>query len=75
MRPNDIVFGDENGVVFFSEEEADAIITRAEQIKCHEEKALEKIKNGHTLNDVLNFSEHYKNVSSGITDSQLAWRD
>lgn len=74
VRPNDIVFGDENGVIVFSEEEADAIITKAEQIQCHEEKALEKIKNGHTLNDVLNFSQHYENISSGKADSQLSWR-
>ncbi len=73
VQPNDIVFGDENGVVILSSKEAALIIDQAEQIKGKEKKALEKIKNGRSFNDVLNFNQHYENIA-GSKESELFWK-
>jgi 4-hydroxy-4-methyl-2-oxoglutarate aldolase len=75
IQPNDLIFGDENGILLFTEQEAETLITQAEMIKQKEEVALKKIREGQNINEILNFSEHYKNVASGILDSQLAWRN
>lgn len=75
IHPNDVVFGDENGVILFSENEAESLIIQAEMIKQKEEIALKKIRDGKNLNDILNFSEHYKNISDGIYQSKLSWKD
>lgn len=75
IQPNDLVFGDENGIILFTEEEAESLITQAEMIRQKEDIALKKMREGKSLNDILNFSEHYKNVSDGVTQSKLAWKD
>lgn len=49
IHPNDIVFGDDNGVVIIPQEYAEKVIDRAENIKSTEEKILDAVKKGDGL--------------------------
>ncbi len=63
--PGDIVFGDDDGIVVVSEKEVTEILEAAESIQQKEEKVFRKMKEGVSLLDMLNFSEHYEKISKG----------
>lgn len=73
VMPNDIIFSDENGILVLDPEKITDILTAAEKIKNNEEKAISAVKSGRTLNDILNFSTHYNNLTAGKNGSELAW--
>lgn len=62
VSPGDIIFGDDDGIVVMSEEEAREILDTAENIQRIEEKVLRRIEKGESLMDMLNFSEHYEKI-------------
>ncbi len=65
ILPGDIVFGDDDGIVVMSEKEVTEILDTAEGIQQKEEKVSRKMKEGVSLLDMLNFSEHYEKTSKG----------
>ncbi|OGT57316.1 MAG: hypothetical protein A3F14_05515 [Gammaproteobacteria bacterium RIFCSPHIGHO2_12_FULL_43_28] len=71
VLPDEVIFGDDDGVVVLSVQEATDAIPLAESIKHNEEVAVEKLKNGLTLVDIYNFTEHYQNIESGNMDSKF----
>jgi regulator of RNase E activity RraA len=70
--PGDIIFGDDDGIVVLSEKEVTEILDTAEGIQQKEEKMFKKMKQGVSLLDMLNFSEHYEKISKG-EESKLAF--
>jgi len=60
--PGDIIFGDDDGVVVMSEEEAVEILDKAENIQRIEEKVFAKMEQGKSLINMLNFFDHYEKV-------------
>ena len=65
VLPGDIVFGDDDGIVVMSEEEVAEILDAAEGIQQKEEKVFRKMKEGVSLLEMLNFSEHYEKIRKG----------
>jgi len=65
ILPGDIIFGDDDGIVVMNEEEVTEILDTAEGIQQREEKVFKKMKEGASLLDMLNFSEHYEKISKG----------
>lgn len=51
VKPNDIVFGDSNGVIIIPHEVAREVLQRAKNIKQTEEKIIQAIKDGAKLED------------------------
>lgn len=51
IKPNDIIFCDENGVIVIPYEYTEDIITRADNIKLTEEKIVLAVKNGMSLKE------------------------
>jgi RraA family protein len=72
--PGDIVFGDNDGVVVFSESDAESLITAAEKIQLMEAEVLALIESGTPLTSLLNFDEHVKAVTKSTTGSRLVFR-
>jgi 4-hydroxy-4-methyl-2-oxoglutarate aldolase len=72
ISPNDIIFGDENGIIALTESELMNTFPLALEISMKEEKALKKIDDGTKLADLFNFDEHYNNVLNG-KESQFSW--
>lgn len=70
VNPGDILFGDDDGIVVGSLEEFAEIISTAEEIQCHESRALDRMAKGESLLDMLNFDEHYNAIRSK-QDSKL----
>ncbi len=70
VSPEDIIFGDDDGIVVMSVEETLEILDIAASIQKGEEKVLRKIKENKSLLDVLNFSEHYAKIAKK-QDSKL----
>lgn len=70
VRPGDIVYGDHDGVVVASDDELVELIPVAEEIQRKEQQVLEKMGEGRSLLEMLNFDEHFEKVLSE-QDSQL----
>jgi 4-hydroxy-4-methyl-2-oxoglutarate aldolase len=58
VQPGEIVFGDDDGVVILSEEEAARLLPRAIEIQHMEGRILEQMEHGRSLFDMLNYEEH-----------------
>lgn len=71
ILPGDIIYGDSDGVIAMSEQEASALIGAAEAIKETEQKAIQAISKGRSLIDLTNFHEHLTARRSGDGDSRL----
>lgn len=56
--PNDIVFADADGVMFVSADEVEAVIAAARDIHATERRQAERIQNGETLRDQIQFAEY-----------------
>lgn len=73
VRPGDIVFGDQDGVVVAHPEHIAELIPIGEHILAKETKALAGMAAGDSLLDMLNFDEHADNVRAG-KDSALQFK-
>jgi 4-hydroxy-4-methyl-2-oxoglutarate aldolase len=73
IRKGDWLIGDREGIVVINDDELDDLITRAEAIQSTEEAVLQRIENGESLFDMLNFNEHVEAVRRG-KPSQLRFR-
>lgn len=63
VSPGDILFGDDDGIIVMSGEESTEILEIAEGIQQKEEKVAMRLKDGESLINMLNFSEHYEKIS------------
>lgn len=64
VAPGDILFGDDDGIIVATPSELAQIIPIAEDIQAKETLILERMRQGMSLLDMLNFSEHYVQVTS-----------
>ncbi|MEM1154777.1 MAG: RraA family protein [Pseudomonadota bacterium] len=65
ISPGDILFGDDDGIVVGSTEELVKLLPAAEAIEETEARVLEKLKQGESLIDLLNFEDHWNDISLG----------
>ena len=65
VDPGDILFGDDDGVVVGTLDEFAEIIPGAEKIHSYESQALDRMRKGESLLDMLNFDDHYEAIQSG----------
>jgi regulator of RNase E activity RraA len=65
VNPGDIIFGDDDGIVVASMVELLGLLPTAEEIQAKEELILREMEAGRSLFTMLNFEEHWRNVSSG----------
>ena len=69
VQPGEIVFGDDDGVVILSEEEALRLLPRAIEIQQIEGRVLEQMERGRSLFDMLNYEEHWAAIEQRKTSS------
>ncbi|KTD22002.1 DlpA protein [Legionella lansingensis] len=72
VYPEDIIFGDDSGLIAMSADEMDKILPIATEIKAREIKALDKLQQGMTLSDIFNLREHTENLRQE-KPSALRW--
>ena len=65
VNPGDIVFGDDDGILVAADEQFAQLIPLAEQIKASEKRLIEKMAEGFSLLDMLNFEEHCSALEAG----------
>ena len=75
VRPGEIVFGDLDGVIVLSEQQARTLLPLAQQIKATEQRVIEAMSNGTSLIDLTNFETHAAALRAGDEDSRLAFRN
>ena len=63
VSPGDIIFGDDDGIIVISGKESIEILEIAESIQQTEEKVAMRLKDGESLIDLMNFSEHYEKIN------------
>ena len=73
INPEDILFGDDDGIVVGSASEFTEIIPIAEEIQAKEERILKRLEAGENLLDLLNFDEHFQNIKDG-KESKLGFK-
>jgi RraA family protein len=64
VRPGEIVFGDQDGIIVLSEEELSTLLPKAREIQQKEEQVLEQMAEGKSLLDMVNFDEHFENIAA-----------
>jgi RraA family protein len=69
VEPEEVVFGDEDGVIVASVSELIELIPAAIQIQKTEEVIVRKIREGECLIDMLNFKEHVQSLERGAQSS------
>jgi RraA family protein len=65
IRPGDWLFGDRDGIVVFRDDELEHLLARAEAIQAAEGVVLQRIEQGESLFDLLNFTEHRDALRKG----------
>ncbi|MGD9345943.1 MAG: RraA family protein [Candidatus Aminicenantes bacterium] len=65
VSPENIVFGDDDGIVVMTEEECAEIMDIARNIQETEKKALEMMTGGQSLTALMNFRAYYDKISKG----------
>lgn len=65
VHPGDVVFGDDDGLLVLSPEEAERLIPVAEDIKAKEDRVLARLQNGEAFCDLINFNEHWQKIEAG----------
>lgn len=70
VRPNDILIGDDDGIIVGSAADFEAIVDAAEAIQTREKALRLSIENGSSLFDALNFTDHRDRLIAGL-DSKL----
>lgn len=73
VHPGDIVFGDADGVVVMSEQQASELLPRAQEIKSTEQRAIAAMAAGRSLIDLTNFKQHAAAVRGGDKESRLSF--
>jgi len=63
VAPGDIVFGDDDGIVVMTEEGLKDIVEAALAVQKVEEQIFARMKQGQSLLEMLNFSEHFEKIS------------
>lgn len=69
IAPEEVVFGDEDGIIVASVEQLIDLVPVAIQIQKDEETIVEKIREGECLTDMLNFKEHVELLEGGLESS------
>lgn len=69
VAPEEVVFGDEDGIIVASVEQLIDLVPVAIQIQKDEETIVEKIREGECLTDMLNFKEHVELLEGGLESS------
>ncbi|MFI6095231.1 RraA family protein [Lentzea sp. NPDC051213] len=64
LTTDDVVFGDDDGVLFVPAAEAEALLAKAAGIRDVERAQAERVRQGESLRDQLRFSEY---LASGLT--------
>ena len=65
VNPTDLVFGDDDGLLVASGEQFAQLLPVAEQIKAAEQRLVEKMAEGVSLLDMVNFDEHCAKLKAG----------
>ena len=65
VRPGEVVFGDDDGLMVASAEQFATLIPVAEEIQAAESRLLEQMSAGRPLIDMLNFREHCDRLRKG----------
>lgn len=69
VAPEEVVFGDEDGIIVASIAQLIDLVPSALQIQKAEEAIIDKIQEGECLIDMLNFKEHVKFLEEGLESS------
>ena len=69
VAPEEVVFGDEDGIIVASIAQLIDLVPLAIQIQKAEEAIVDKIQEGECLIDMLNFKEHVKFLEEGLESS------
>ena len=72
VNPGDIVFGDDDGLIVASPRELERLVPVAEEIQSKELAALARMRDGNSLQHLLNFDAHWEAVTKQ-SDSKLAF--
>ncbi|MGH8595802.1 MAG: RraA family protein [Gammaproteobacteria bacterium] len=70
VNPGDILFGDDDGIIVASEDELSKLLPLAEQIEARERAAIERMRAGESLLELVNYAEHRAALEQG-RDSAL----
>lgn len=73
VHPGEIIFGDDDGLLVLSVEEAGCLIPIAEDIKAKEEIVLARVKAGEGLHDLMNFEEHWRKIEADEKSELTFW--
>jgi len=73
VKPGDILFGGDDGIVVLDEDELAGVIEAAESIQRREEQVVNRLSEGTGFFDLLNFSAHYQKVA-GNEESRLEFK-
>ena len=71
VAPEEVVFGDEDGIIVASIAQLIDLVPSAIQIQKSEEAIVDKIQEGECLIDMLNFKEHVKFLEEGLESSLI----
>lgn len=72
INPDDIIFGDENGIIVMTNDEFQNILPLANSIAEKESVAINKVQNGSGISQILNFVKHYECIKND-KNSKLEW--
>jgi len=73
VHPGELVVGDDDGLLVGTDDEFSQLIPIAEEVQRKEDVLLERMSQGTSLLDMLNFDEHCANVAQG-KESRLEFR-
>lgn len=62
IHPQDIIFGDDSGLIAMTEAEFISVLPIANEIREKETKALAKLQQGQTLQDIFNLTDHVEDL-------------
>ena len=65
VRPGDVLFGDDDGIVVASEAQLAGLVSAAEAIQKTEAGVLARMERGESLLTMLNFQEHFRAIEAG----------
>jgi regulator of RNase E activity RraA len=73
VSPEEIIFGDDDGIIVMSHAKASLILKKAEDIQKTEEKMIENFKKGKNFFEMTNYSEHCEKIKKG-EESELIFK-
>ncbi len=74
VRPGDILFGDDDGIIVATATELEQLLVAAEAIKQTENAVIERLRAGESLLSVLNHREHAERLAAGDPSSKLQFK-